>query len=56
MSAPKQFKTLDELTPAEHETRKYKDPSKKFETNEYKKRRAEALKRAGLEDDPSRSE
>ncbi len=51
MTPPKRWKTAEEMTPAEHAERKYgDDQDKKFETDDYKQARAEALADAGLAD------
>lgn len=56
MSPPRHHKTLDELTPAEHaqrqEASRTGQPWTPPETDEYRERRAEVLRRAGLEDTP----
>lgn len=52
---PDRFKTIDELTPAEHAERQVAqrqgEPWQPPETDEYRSRRREVLERAGLEPD-----
>jgi hypothetical protein len=55
MTPPRRFKTLDELSPAEHEQRQRAAREGKtgprFETDEYREARADLLDRHGFDQD-----